>query len=56
MSTQSVISHEVRRWLGLSEAPTYEKVKSILAPWAPYAGLIYFHLLLSHLDEAGYLK
>lgn len=47
---------KVRRWLGISEALDYERTKQALAPWAPYAGLIYFHLLLNHLEAAGHLR
>jgi DNA-3-methyladenine glycosylase II len=37
----------LRRWLGRTERE--------LAPWRPWAGLIYFHLLLKGLAEAGEL-
>lgn len=47
---------ELRRWLGLEEEPDYDQLQPILDRFAPYAGLIYFHLLLHHLDEAGLLQ
>jgi DNA-3-methyladenine glycosylase II len=34
------------RWLGLTGALDYDGVRRVLTPWTPYAGLIYFHLLL----------
>ncbi len=43
----------IRRWLRLRNAPDYERVRRTLAKWRPYAGLVYFHLLLARLDEAG---
>ena len=32
-----------------------EAVRRAVAPWAPYAGLVYFHLLLDRVEEAGWL-
>ncbi len=43
----------VRRWLRLKTPPDYRQVRRVLARWEPYAGLVYFHLLLARLDEAG---
>lgn len=44
------------RWLGLSGPLDYAGVQEILAPWQPYAGLVYIHLLLRGLEEAGQLS
>ena len=44
------------RWLGLTGALDYDGVRRVLAPWSPYGGLIYFHLLLDRLAEAGYVS
>lgn len=41
--------------MGLKERPDYEKTKSITSRWQPYAGLVYFHLLLDKLKTKGYL-
>ena len=41
------------RWLGLTGLSGYDVVERALAPWRPWAGLIYFHLLLRGLGEAG---
>ncbi len=45
----------LQRWLRLAEPLGYEGVRSTLAKWRPYGGLIYFHLLLDRLAEAGTL-
>ena len=43
-------------WLGLPGPLDYAGVQSAVAPWQPYAGLVYFHLLLERLTAAGYVK
>jgi DNA-3-methyladenine glycosylase II len=43
------------RWLGRRSLSAYDVVARALAPWRPWAGLIYFHLLLMGLEEAGEL-
>ena len=48
--------NNLERWLGLKKALDYEGVRRLIARWEPYAGLIYFHLLLYHLNETGYLS
>jgi DNA-3-methyladenine glycosylase II len=45
----------LERWLRLAEPLDYEGVRSTLAKWYPYGGLIYFHLLLDRLAKAGTL-
>jgi DNA-3-methyladenine glycosylase II len=45
----------LQRWLGLAEPPDYAGVGRTLERWQPYAGLIFFHLLLGRLSESGYL-
>lgn len=47
--------NKLRRWLGLNEALDYEEIRHVIAPWSPYAGMIYLHLLLDHLTGLGYL-
>lgn len=41
--------------LALEEKPTYEQIKAVTARWQPYAGFIYFHLLLEKLAQKGFL-
>jgi len=46
----------LQRWLHLADPLDYAAVGRTLARWHPYGGLIYFHLLLDRLAEAGYLQ
>jgi DNA-3-methyladenine glycosylase II len=48
--------NNLRRWLRLRKSLDYEGVRRVLAGWGRYAGLVYFHLLLDRLGEAGYLS
>lgn len=41
----------LHRWLRLKRSPDYDHVRRVLRKWRPYAGLIYFHLLLDGLDR-----
>lgn len=47
--------NSLRRLMGLSAKRTlrYDQVRAILRHWAPFQGLIYFHLLLANLEEAA---
>jgi DNA-3-methyladenine glycosylase II len=47
--------NNLRRWLGLPEPLDYAGVRRVVAPWEPYGGLVYLHLLLDHLAAQGYL-
>jgi DNA-3-methyladenine glycosylase II len=44
--------NNLRRRLGLDTPLDYEGVRRAVAPWAPYAGLAYFHLLIERIDDA----
>jgi len=44
------------RWLGRSAPLDYGGVRKAVAPWQPDAGLVYFHLLLDGLSNAGVLE
>jgi hypothetical protein len=46
----------LQRWLHLADPLDYAAVGRTLIDWQPYGGLIYFHLLLDRLAEAGYLQ
>jgi DNA-3-methyladenine glycosylase II len=48
--------NRLQRWLNLGKPLDYEGVRRITRRWQPYGGLIYFHLLLTGLDEGGYLN
>jgi DNA-3-methyladenine glycosylase II len=43
------------QWLGRSHPLDYAGVSRAVKRWQPYAGLVYFHLLLNGLAEAGAL-
>jgi DNA-3-methyladenine glycosylase II len=43
------------RWLGRPGRLDYDGVKRVVGKWRPYAGLLYFHLLLDGLSKAGAL-
>jgi DNA-3-methyladenine glycosylase II len=45
----------LQRWLHLRGPLDYKGVHRVLARWEPYAGLVYFHMLLNSLDRAGLL-
>jgi DNA-3-methyladenine glycosylase II len=46
----------LQRWLRLSKPLDYEGVRRVLSRWDRYAGLVYFHLLLDRLAEAGEIR
>jgi DNA-3-methyladenine glycosylase II len=47
--------NNLRSWLRLSDSLDYEGVGRVVSRWDGYAGLVYFHLLLDRLGEAGHL-
>jgi DNA-3-methyladenine glycosylase II len=42
--------NHLQRWLGLLEPLDYAGAQRVLARWAPFQGLVYFHLLLRRLQ------
>ena len=46
----------LQRLFHLDEKPTYDTIKKLTASWQPYAGLVYFHLLLDKLQQKGCLS
>lgn len=48
--------NSLRRRFGLTEDAGYDSVASLSRRWQPYAGLVYFHLLLDALAARGYLE
>ncbi len=48
--------NNLQRWLHLEESLDYDGVQRTLARWRRFGGLIYFHLLLDRLEEAGHLS
>jgi DNA-3-methyladenine glycosylase II len=47
--------NNLRRWLKQTETLDYERTGRILARWKRFGGLVYFHLLLDRIAEAGWL-
>ncbi len=47
--------NNLRRWLNLRKPLDYDGVRRVTAKWQPYAGLVYFHMLLDRLEAAGHL-
>lgn len=47
--------NKLKSWLSLAQPPNYEETFRIIKKWYPFAGLVYFHLLLNSLAESGYL-
>ncbi len=41
-------------WLGLRGEPTYDGVGKMLERWHPYGGLIYLHLIVNSVADAGH--
>jgi DNA-3-methyladenine glycosylase II len=48
--------NKLRTFLCLPEAPDYATVSRVTAAWDPFAGMVYFHLLLDGLAERGSLS
>lgn len=44
--------NKLKAFLGLDGEFDYERVEAVVSRWAPYAGLVYFHLLLDSLSRA----
>jgi DNA-3-methyladenine glycosylase II len=43
-------------FLGKKKPLDYDGVRRAVAGWQPYAGLVYFHLLLARIEKAGWLS
>ena len=48
--------NKLRRFFDIDTPLDYDSVKQLVARWHPYAGMVYFHLLLESLSETGLLK
>ena len=47
--------NNLARWLGLERPLDYGGVGQVVSRWQPYAGMIYFHLLIDHVVATGSL-
>lgn len=45
--------NKMSAFLGLGGQLDYERVKRVVSRWWPFGGLVYFHLLLDSLSQAG---
>jgi DNA-3-methyladenine glycosylase II len=45
--------NKLRRFFDVDTPLDYDSVKQLVARWHPYAGMVYFHLLLESLSDAG---
>ncbi len=45
--------NKLGRFFGIETPLDYEAIARLVARWHPYAGMVYFHLLLDSLSEAG---
>jgi DNA-3-methyladenine glycosylase II len=45
--------NKLRRLFGIDMPLDHESVQQLVARWQPYAGVVYFHLLLDSLSQAG---
>lgn len=48
--------NNLQRWMRLAKPLDYEGVRRVQSRWSGYAGLVYFHLLLDRLGQAGHLS
>ena len=44
------------RWLGRAQQPDYAGVRRAVRRWSPFAGMVYLHLLLRGLSQAGTIE
>lgn len=47
--------NNLQRLMELTHAPDRDEIISMTAPWTPWAGLVYFHLLLDGLARNGHI-
>jgi DNA-3-methyladenine glycosylase II len=48
--------NNLEKWLRLRKRLTYDSAQRVLKRWAPFGGLIYFHLLMDHQERLGYFS
>ncbi len=48
--------NKLTRFMDLDHPPSYDEISALLSPWDPYAGMLYFHLLLDGIAERGQLS
>jgi DNA-3-methyladenine glycosylase II len=45
--------NKLRRFFQIDTELDYDSVRRLVVPWHPYAGVVYFHLLLDSLSQTG---
>ena len=45
--------NKLQRFFALPTPPDRKQILTLMEPWAPYAGMMYFHMLLDGLAERG---
>jgi hypothetical protein len=48
--------NRLAKWLNRKEPLDYDGIARVTRRWQPYAGMVYFHMLLEGLSETGALK
>ncbi len=48
--------NKLKRFFDIDSPLDYDEIARLLARWRPYAGVVYFHLLLDSLAEAGLVR
>ncbi|MGH2864731.1 MAG: DNA-3-methyladenine glycosylase family protein [Solirubrobacteraceae bacterium] len=48
--------NKLERFLDIESKLDYQRTQRVLAGWRPYAGIVYMHLLLDSLSEAGLVQ
>ncbi len=46
---------KLQRLLRMRTPPEWDRIAKLLRPWHPFAGLLYYHLLLGNLAEKGHI-
>ena len=47
------VRRRLEQWLDLPEHLDYQGVQELLEPWAPFAGLVYLHLVVNGIVDSG---
>ena len=47
--------NNIRKLYHLDDRPDYGRIRALMAAWQPYAGLVYFHLLLDSLASKNFI-
>lgn len=50
------LQRSLKQLFGFKDSPRYDTIQKVTEKWDPFAGLIYFHLLLKGLKEKGFIE